>query len=108
MNSAFQRIDQYKDLVLQDDPNLYESHFYGMGVLSYEQVYIGFLVKQDVCARLPHLATMAQRTSSWPSVEISDTGCAMCPLVSASPNGASMGSSPSTRVHPAAHSLRSS
>ena len=50
-----ERAPQYRDLVLEDDPDVYESHFYGMGVFPYAGVYIGFPIKQDVYAHIPDL-----------------------------------------------------
>jgi len=49
-----ERVARYKDLLMESDPNVNEGHFYGMGVLPYEGVYIGFPVRLDVCAHIPH------------------------------------------------------
>lgn len=51
---ARQRILDRKEVIWNDDPRVYEAHFYGMGVLPYQGVYIGFPVKLDVCAHHPH------------------------------------------------------
>ena len=50
---AAQRIPAYKEILFHDDPKVRQSHFYGMGVLPYESVYIGFPVKLDVCGNHP-------------------------------------------------------
>lgn len=47
-----ERIEARKDVIWDQQPDVRESHFYGMGVLPYEGVYIGFPVKLDVCGHL--------------------------------------------------------
>jgi len=46
------RIEERKDVIWDEQPDVRESHFYGMSVLPYEGVYIGFPVKLDVCGHL--------------------------------------------------------
>ncbi|MBM3801069.1 MAG: hypothetical protein FJW26_02030 [Acidimicrobiia bacterium] len=49
-----ERIRARQDVIWHDDPQVREAHFYGMGVLPYHGVYVGFPVKLDVCGHLAH------------------------------------------------------
>ncbi len=45
-----ERIAARQEAIWCNDPNIREAHFYGMSVMPYEGVYLGFPVKLDVCA----------------------------------------------------------